>query len=177
MKQTLLYSILFVTLFSVLSSCTKTANTTTNNVGPYNYMTATVSKGNDTLYHTWTSDLTLANSFNPNINIVGSKSSDSKTGKAGQAISFTIKNYPGFVVTLVNGKVYGNGIGTYTIDGASVTAYWSPDGITKIPAVSGTINIVNGNQESASGTFSFFCADSTMVQGTATSGNAFSVLW
>lgn len=131
----------------------------------------------DTLYSNWTADLTVGNSLVANLNIMGSKSSDSKTGVAGQAVSFTIANYPGFNVTLVGGKVSSNGAGLYYIDGVKNTAYWTYNGITKVPAVSGYINIKNGNSESASGTFSFMCSDSTVVQGLTEQGNSFSVEW
>jgi hypothetical protein len=195
MKRSLLYPVLIITLFTALASCSKNANTTTNNNGLYSYMKCSIYqqvKGKydtiyqtvnghpdtiykpiiDTLYQTWSSDLTLATAFAPNIVIVGSKSSDSKTGKAGQAIGFTINNYPGF------NTVHANGAGTYVIDGINNTAYWSYDGINKTQAVSGKIIIINGNAESASGTFAFVFADSTTIQGsTSDMPGTFSVLW
>jgi hypothetical protein len=174
MKQPLLYSVLFIALFSILVSCTKT-NTNANNSGTFVYMKTSVSRtlnGKDsTLYTNWVSDVTVANSFYPGLNVIGSKSTDTKdnNGKAGQAISFTIKNYPGLTKD-GNGNYTGNGV--YNIDGSGVTGYWSEDGKKESPAIWGVINIANGNAQSASGTFSMVFADSTRVDNVS-----FGVLW
>ncbi len=179
MKPALLYSVLFVTLFIVSASCTKTANTATSNTGPYIFMKSSLHKtlaNSDTaLYQPWISDLTVATAFYPSVTFMGSKTRDSKNGKAGQFISFTIKDYPGFHKNPDSSYINPAGT-TFTIDGVNVSGYWSPDGVNKVVATSGTITLTNGTPQSATGSFSLFFADGTYTEGDATT-NTFGVLW
>jgi hypothetical protein len=167
MKQPLRHFILFVGVIAALQSCTKALNTGTTNTSSEIFMNCTVNS--DTLLPTgqvahvfdgaWTSDVTLGAALYPGINITGSKSSNSVTGKAGQSIGFGFKNYP-------------NATGTYNIDGVNVKAYWSNASGQQTNAVSGTIVLTKATQQFAAGTISFTCKDGTQV-----SNGTFSVAW
>ena len=174
--------LLFVVL--VIASCTKTNSTTTSNTSKYIYCTADVilvNHNNDTsfVYQNWSSDVTVANAYFPNYTFTATKSSNSQTGIAGQAVSFEFQNFPYPRVkrgdTVINNKnvaLYDTSC-TVFINNTDLKAFWCYDGKNRKYADTGYITYTKITRQNAYGTFWFRCTDdSTYVQ----NGN-FSVSW
>ena len=163
MKKQLLSFILSLSIFSVLISCTKSPSSNTSNTDAMTFMKAHVQSNKvtpafDTI--SWASDLTLGTQFDTVVNITGTKSSNSHTGRAGQAIGFKFMKYA-------------PSAGTYTIDGKNISAYWMNNGSSvQIPATSGTITLDTATNQRAAGSFSFTTSDSTVI-----SNGTFSLSW
>lgn len=179
------YVNLFVILFivSVLSSCTKPVSSTTSNTSKYIYCNASVIKvsGIDTsiVYYPWTADITVANAYFPNYTFIATKSSNSQTGIAGQAINFVFQNFPYPRLKSGDTTINNTLVALYDtscnvlIDNSSVQAFWCYDGKNRKYADSGYIYFTKISRQNAYGTFWFRCTDdSTYVQ-----NGTFSVSW